>query len=116
MIRTSLFDSSGLSFFARSSAVVVLVKAIVFPSGDQTAGDAPLGRSVSCCASPPVNGKRWSCACPSLGRRNASVAPSGDQRGAPSRGPAVRRRGGDVRGVWAALGVASRTSRSNLDV
>src|SRR5436190_380652 len=30
MIRTSLFDSSGLSFFARSSAVVVLVKAIVF--------------------------------------------------------------------------------------
>src|SRR5213076_2013094 len=101
-IRTSLFDFSSplsFSFFARSSAVVVLVKAIVFPSGDHAAGDAPLGRSVSCCASPPDNGRRWSCACPSLGRRQASVAPSGDQRGAPSRGPAVRRRGGDVPSV-----------------
>src|SRR5437773_10243876 len=100
-IRTSLFGSSplSLSFFARSAAVVVLVKAIVFPSGDHAAGDAPLGTSVSCCASPPASGRRWSCGRPSLGRRNASVVPSGDQRGAPSLGPAVSRRGGEAPSV-----------------
>ena len=32
---------------------------------------------------------------PSLGRRKASVEPSGDQRGAPSCGPLVMRRGGE---------------------
>src|SRR6266513_587583 len=99
MIRTSLFGSSLLPFLARSSGVVVLVKAIVLPSGDHAAGDAPLRRSVSCRASPPANGSRWSCGRPSLERRNASVVPSGDQRGPPSLGPAVSRRGGDAPSV-----------------
>src|SRR5439155_8277522 len=95
MTRTSLFGSSFLSVLTRSSGVVVLVKAIVFPSGDQAAGPAPFGRSVSCCASPPASDRRYSWVWPSLGRRKASVEPSGDQRGAPSCGPLVMRRGGE---------------------
>ena len=57
MTRTSLFGSSVFSFFffSRSSGVVELVNAIVFPSGDHAAADAPLGRSVSCWASPPAS-------------------------------------------------------------
>src|SRR2546429_7871294 len=95
MTRSSFFGSSFLSVLTRSSGVVVLVKAIVFPSGDHAAGPAPFGRSVSCCASPPASDRRYSWVWPSVGRRNASVAPSGDQRGAPSCGPLVIRRGGE---------------------
>src|ERR1043166_6866805 len=95
MTRTSLFGSSFLSVLTRSSGAVVLVKAIVFPSGDQAAGPAPFGRSVSCCASPPASARRYSWVWPSLGRRKASVEPSGDQRGAASCGPLVMRRGGE---------------------
>src|ERR1051325_3348874 len=86
MTRTSLFGSSFLSVLTRSSGAVVLVKAIVFPSGDQAAGPAPFGRAVSCCASPPASDRRESWACPSLGRRKAGVGPSGHQRGAPPDG------------------------------
>ena len=58
MTRTSLFGCSFLSRLARSSGAVVLVNAMVFPSGDQAAGPAPFGRSVSCCASPPTSDRR----------------------------------------------------------
>ena len=45
-IRTSLFGFSVVSFFARSSGVVVLVNAIVFPSGDHAGADAPYRAAV----------------------------------------------------------------------
>jgi hypothetical protein len=39
---------------SRSCALAVLLKAIVLPSGDHTAGEAPRGTSVSWRASPPA--------------------------------------------------------------
>ncbi|WP_346113010.1 hypothetical protein [Nonomuraea maheshkhaliensis] len=61
------------------------------PSGDQHAAPAPSAFEVSTPGSPPSMGSRWSWAAPpSAGRRNASVRPSGDQRGEL---PAARRRG-----------------------
>ena len=97
MTRTSLRRSGGGGF--RSAAVVVLLKAIVRPSGDHTGLVAPRGRSVSACASPPDNGS--TCTCGSDGpsffsttRTNASAFPSGDQRGEVSRVPDVSGRGG----------------------
>jgi hypothetical protein len=76
---------------------VPLVNAIVFPDGDQTAADAPRGRSVSFRASPPFIGRRWiwGRSFSPADRRKASVEESGDHRGAVSRGPAVRRRGSE---------------------
>jgi len=45
-----------LFFSERSSSFVSLVKAIVFPSGAQSAAPAPCGTSVSFRASPPESG------------------------------------------------------------
>jgi len=91
MIRTSLFG------FALVSSSQVLCGSGAgernrLPSGDHTAGDAPLGRSVSCCASPPVNDRRWSCGRPSLdaGTRGRAV-------GRPAR-RAILRTGGEPPG------------------
>jgi len=76
----------------------VLVKARVRPSGDHTGALAPLGKSVIARASPPARSIRWicgGCGLPSFSaaRRKASRRPSGDQRGAVSRGPLVNGRG-----------------------
>ena len=109
--RTSLSRSSSLpgsgfaSFFARSLSVVVLVKAIVLPSGDQAAAPAPFGRSVSARASPPRSESRKSCdgcGLPSFSteRVNASCEPSGAQRGFSSC-PLVNARGGSLPSVGA---------------
>ncbi|MFC7713671.1 hypothetical protein [Nonomuraea recticatena] len=66
----------------RVGLAVGAVKARRLPSGDQTAG--PAAAPVSARGSPPSMGSRCSCGLPSTGRRNASVRPSGDQRGARS--------------------------------
>jgi hypothetical protein len=97
---SSLLGSAFLSFFARSLSLVVLVKAIVLPSGDHAAAPAPFGRSVSARASPPRSEITQSCAgCgrPSFSseRLNASCEPSGDQRGLESC-PLVNARGGSL--------------------
>ena len=77
----------------------MLVNAIRRPLGDHAGEAAPLARSVIARASPPVRSMRWTCAgwgLPSVSaaRRKASRRPSGDQRGAVSRGPAVNGRAG----------------------
>ena len=73
---------------------VPLANAMRLPSGDHAGEDAPPLRRVSWVASPPDIGRRWICpGFPSEPRTNASVVPSGDQRGCPSRGPAVSGRG-----------------------
>ena len=63
------------------------------PSGLHTAAPAAIGRWVRCSASPPATGRVHSC--PS--RRNASVSPSGENTGASSDVPCVRRRGASPR-------------------
>src|SRR6202023_1230239 len=78
---------------ARSAALVSLRNANVLPSGDQAGDLAPPGRSVSCRASPPSSGSTNSWSPLPAWRTNASRRPSGDQRGAESRGPAVSGRG-----------------------
>src|ERR1051325_4454363 len=97
MTRTSDLCSS--SFFLPLSGVVDVVKAIVFPFGDQTIDSTAVSSPVSARGSPPLRERRWICAgagLPSFGspaRRKASERPSGDQRGIVSRGPFVMRRG-----------------------
>src|SRR3954462_1149669 len=100
MISTSLSRGSSVPFFfsSRSDGRIVAVNAIVFPSGDQAIDSTERDSEVSACGSPPLIDSRKPC--DSVGfpffsptRRNASVFPSGDQRGAESRGPFVRRRG-----------------------
>src|SRR5262249_10140405 len=99
------------SFFgwARSSGEVVLIKAIIWLSGDHRGELAPLGRSVTFQASPPVIGSRKSCGAGGLApapapapgvpaggsgaRRKTSHLPSGDHRGEESWLPLVMRRG-----------------------
>src|SRR6266849_4070292 len=90
---TAFFNSSSLRFFfscfARSSAFVSLVNAIIFPSGDQTGLPAPFGRSVNKNESPPAIGKidNWGgSGFPSfsMARRKRRYFPSGDQRGVES--------------------------------
>src|SRR6266487_6344760 len=90
---TAFFNSSSLRFFfscfARSSAFVSLVNAIVFPSGDQTGLAAPLGKSVNENESPPAIDKIDNCAGSglpsfSVARRKSKYFPSGDQRGVES--------------------------------
>src|SRR5213083_2962562 len=94
----AFFNSSSLRFFfsclARSSAFVSLVKAIVFPSGDQTGLFAPFGKSVNENESPPAIGMIDNCG--GSGLSSFSVArikrryfPSGDQRGVESCSPLV---------------------------
>src|ERR1700686_2259580 len=89
----AFFDSSSFFFFfscfAKSSAFVSLVNAIIFPSGDQTGLPAPLGRSVNKNESPPAIGKidNWGdSGFPSfsMARRKRRYFPSGDQRGVES--------------------------------
>ena len=77
------------SCFARSSAFVSLVNAMVFPSGAQTGLPAPFGRSVKTKESPPAVGRIASCGGSglpsfSVARRKSKNFPSGDQRGAES--------------------------------
>src|SRR4051794_37978894 len=72
--------------------------AIVRPSGDQAGLPAPRAISVTARPSPPSIGITWiwgGWTRPSLSaaRTKASCVPSGDHRGAVSRGPAVSRRG-----------------------
>src|SRR6266487_3872558 len=95
---TAFFNSSSLRFFfscfARSSAFVSLVNAIVFPSGDQTGLAAPLGKSVNENESPPAIDKIDNCAGSglpsfSVARRKSKYFPSGDQRGVESWSPLV---------------------------
>src|SRR5207237_7083556 len=101
MIFTSLSRSlsSALFFFSsRSDGRDVAVNAIVFPSGDHAIDSTERAIDVSARGSPPLIDSRkiWvSDGLPSFSpaRRNASVSPSGDQRGAESRGPFVMRRG-----------------------
>src|ERR1700730_6974514 len=85
---TAFFNSSSFFFacFARSSALVSLVNAIVFPSGDQTGLPAPLGKSVNENESPPAIGKIDNCGGSglpsfSVARKKSTYFPSGDQRG-----------------------------------
>src|SRR5262245_8601990 len=96
MTLTSDFRSvfaAGSGFF-RSSGVVVLVKAIALPSGDQTGAAAPFGRSVTARASPPPSGSSQICGVSfSSGLTNASHFSSGDQRGDVSLVPLVSRCG-----------------------
>src|SRR5919198_6364243 len=54
------------------------------PSGSQTGSDAPSGRPDTLRASPPAIGSNQICAPPSRVAMNASVLPSGDQRGCRS--------------------------------
>src|SRR6266480_2191130 len=51
------------------------------PSGSHTEYDAPSARLDTLCASPPAMGSSQTCAPPSRVEMNASVFPSGDQRG-----------------------------------
>src|SRR4029453_10647103 len=89
----AFFSSSSLDFFfsclARSSALVSLVNAIIFPSGAQLGFPAPFGRSVKTNESPPAIGRIASCGGSglpffSVARRKSKNFPSGDQRGAES--------------------------------
>src|SRR5207249_4332461 len=84
-------DSSRFFFscFARSSAFVSVVKAMLFPSGAQTGLAAPFGKSVKTKESPPAIGRMAICGgsgLPSFSvvRRNNKNFPSGDQRGVVS--------------------------------
>src|SRR3954453_13470111 len=95
---TAAFNSCSLRFFCscflRSSALVELVKAIDFPSGDHVGSPAPLGRSVNANASPPLIGRMHSCGGSGLpsfsfALTNSRNFPSGDQRGAASWLPLV---------------------------
>ena len=73
-----------------SAGLVRLVNASRRPSGDQAGAEAPPFSRVSCVGSPPVIGSRWIwVGLSSVARTNASVRPSGDHRGCPSRWPAV---------------------------
>jgi len=104
--RASSFPASGLaSLLARSLSVVVLVNAIVFPSGDQAAAPAPFGRSVSGRASPPRRESTqtwagWSLPSFSIARLKARREPSGAQRGFVSI-PLVKARGASLPSVGA---------------
>jgi len=60
------------------------VKAIERPSGDQEKSRTAVGGSNSLCGSPPSTGIVQIAARPSRSLRNASVFPSGDQRGCVS--------------------------------
>src|SRR5216117_81920 len=51
------------------------------PSGNHTGSDAPSARIDTLRASPPAIGSTQTCAPPSRVETNASVLPSGDQRG-----------------------------------
>ena len=101
MTRTSLSRLFG-SFFALLSAASssgrAVDEAMVRPSGDHAGFPAPRGMSVTARPSPPFIGITKICGgCTSslsAARTKASRVPSGDHRGAVSRGPAVRRRGG----------------------
>src|SRR5450755_2918934 len=99
---TAFFNSSSLLFFfscfSRSSALVALVKAIAFPSGDHFGLPAPFGKSVNENESPPAIGKIDNCGGSglpsfSVARTKSRYLPSGDQRGAPSCLPVVNWRG-----------------------
>ena len=86
------------------------LNAIRSPFGLQTGAPAPSGRSVTFSGSPPSAAS--TCTWPS--RRNASRVPSGDQAGAVSLLPEVRRRGvppaaGTVQS-WSTLRSCSRSS------
>ena len=83
---------------SKSDGFVVAVNAICFPFGDQAIDSTDFGIDVSARGSPPFIDSNSICACcgfPSFSfvRRNASVFPSGDHRGAVSRGPFVIERG-----------------------
>jgi hypothetical protein len=85
--------------FSRSWTLAGQVKATLLPSGDQAGAPAPCGTSLIARPSPPWAPMRWICGgsrLPSFrpARRNAMVFPSGDQRGALSRGPDVNARAG----------------------
>src|SRR5437870_204869 len=74
------------------------------PSGSHTGSDAPSARLDTLRASPPAIGSSHTCAPPSRVEINASVSPSGDQRGWRSEpGPPVRAR---------ALPVATSTTQT----
>src|SRR2546426_146044 len=94
----TFFSSSSLRFFfscfARSSAFVALVKAIVLPSGDHFGPPAPFGNSVKENESPPASASMVSCGGSglpsfSIARRKTRNLPSGDQLGALSCLPLV---------------------------
>src|SRR3954451_9788971 len=95
---TAAFNSCSLRFFCscflRSSALVELVNAIDFPSGDHAGSPAPFGRSVNANASPPLIGRMHSCGGSGLpsfsfALTNSRNFPSGDQRGVASWLPLV---------------------------
>src|SRR5437773_6942102 len=86
---TAFFNSSSFFFFfsclAKSSGLLSLVNAIVFPSGDQTGLLAPFGKSLNENESPPAIGKIDNCAGSglpsfSVARKKRRNFPSGDQR------------------------------------
>src|SRR5438132_2304339 len=94
----AFFSSSSFFFFfscfARSSAFVSLVKAIVFASGDHAGLLAPFGKSVKENESPPAMGKIDNCGGSglpsfSVARTKSKNFLSGDQRGAESSSPLV---------------------------
>src|SRR6266478_9524680 len=74
------------------------------PSGSHTGSEAPSANVETLCASPPAIGRSHTCAPPSRVEMNASVLPSGDQRGWRSEpGPPVSAR---------ALPVATSTTQT----
>src|SRR6476469_9769741 len=99
------FCSSSFRFFfsafSRSSGFEVLLKTISFPSGDHLGSPAPFGKLVKTKASPPAIESRQSwggSGFPSFSveRVNTRYFPSGDQRGAESCSPLVRRWGASL--------------------
>src|SRR5258708_9941911 len=74
------------------------------PSGSHTGSDAPSANVETLRASPPAIGRSHTCAPPSRVEMNASVLPSGDQRGWRSDpGPPV---------TWRDLPVATSTTQT----
>src|SRR5204863_8335817 len=99
------FCSSSFRFFfsafSRSSGFDVLLNTISFPSADHFGSLAPLGKLVKINASPPAIESMQSCGGSglpsfSVDRVNTTYFPSGDQRGAESRSPLVRRWGASL--------------------
>src|SRR6266446_6655209 len=99
---TAFFNSSSLRFFfscfARSSELVVLVNAIILPSGDHFGSPTPFGNVVNENESPPAIARTLNCGGSgfpsfSIARKKSRYFPSGDQRGEVSCSPLVRRCG-----------------------
>src|SRR5437762_2322508 len=101
MTRTSdSFGSSPSFFLSKSDVRGAAPNAICLPFGDQAIDSTAFGIDVIACGSPPpIESKKICAGCGllslSIERMNASVFPSGDQRGDESRGPFVSCRSGD---------------------